>query len=142
MFSSPFTPISIYSVVIQSNRQSFIPSLFIPRYLTGHPALLLLRASNRNPNHNTHFQNVCSQSAACTDKTPTDANPSLMYECVCKPGFSGDGKTCASISIDECALGKDDCDDRARADCTDTEASYTCKCKKGYVGSGTTCGGK
>jgi len=37
--------------------------------------------------------------------------------------------------VDECALGKDDCDG-SLANCTNTAGSFTCECIDGFSGSG------
>ena len=39
--------------------------------------------------------------------------------------------------IDECALGRDDCD--ANAGCINTEGSYECNCNSGYFRDGLFC---
>lgn len=70
--------------------------------------------------------NVCAPNADCTD-TP-DA-----FTCACRPGFSGDGFSCADI--DECASSP--C--AADATCTNTPGSYFCTCNAGYLGDGLTC---
>ncbi len=70
----------------------------------------------------------CSANADCID-TPG------YYECVCKAGFVGDGKTCDDI--DECGKLTDDCDPNAT--CTNTEGAYTCACSSGFTGDGKTC---
>ncbi|HRI64102.1 MAG TPA: EGF domain-containing protein [Polyangium sp.] len=70
----------------------------------------------------------CADNADCLD-TPG------FYECVCKPGFSGDGKTCTDI--DECGKLTNDCDPNAL--CTNTDGGFTCACAAGFVGDGKTC---
>lgn len=41
--------------------------------------------------------------------------------------------------VDECDLGKDNCD-KPRADCTNiVNGGYACKCKAGFVGDGFKC---
>jgi alpha-tubulin suppressor-like RCC1 family protein len=71
---------------------------------------------------------VCSPDADCID-TPS------FYQCVCKAGYQGDGKSCADI--DECASLLLDCD--ANATCTNTPGSYTCACPPGFTGDGKSC---
>jgi hypothetical protein len=56
-------------------------------------------------------------------------------ECVCNPGFEGDGIRCRDI--DECATGTHRCD--VHASCTNTEGDYFCTCDEGYDGDGFTC---
>lgn len=70
----------------------------------------------------------CSDNADCTD-TPG------YFDCVCKAGYAGDGKTCTDI--DECAKLTNDCD--PHANCTNTEGSFSCACAAGFVGDGKTC---
>ena len=41
--------------------------------------------------------------------------------------------------IDECTLGKDDCD--MNAECTNRPGSYRCDCNPGFQGNGTHCEG-
>jgi alpha-tubulin suppressor-like RCC1 family protein len=71
---------------------------------------------------------VCSPDADCVD-TPA------YYTCTCKPGYQGDGKTCADV--DECQTLLAECD--PHADCTNTPGSYTCACPAGLVGDGKAC---
>ncbi|XP_066025921.1 uncharacterized protein [Pocillopora verrucosa] len=70
----------------------------------------------------------CSENAVCN-------NTNGSYNCSCKPGYSGDGRTCEDI--DECATGKTNCS--ADAVCNNTKGSYNCTCKKGYYGDGNIC---
>lgn len=70
----------------------------------------------------------CSANANCID-TPG------YYECVCKTGYTGDGKTCTDI--DECGKLTNDCD--PNANCTNTEGGFTCACGSGFVGDGKNC---
>lgn len=70
----------------------------------------------------------CAPEADCVD-TPG------FYECVCKPGYKGDGKACADI--DECQAILFDCD--ANAVCTNTPGGYTCACPPGFEGDGKAC---
>ena len=41
--------------------------------------------------------------------------------------------------IDECSLGRDDCNESAR--CDDTDGSFDCTCNPGYSGDGVNCEG-
>jgi cysteine-rich repeat protein len=70
----------------------------------------------------------CDANALCTE-TPGS------FVCTCKPGYSGDGVTCADI--DECTRGAAPCG--ANAACTNTAGSFTCACNAGYSGDGITC---
>ncbi|CAH3140748.1 unnamed protein product [Pocillopora meandrina] len=73
-------------------------------------------------------EHSCSADGVCS-------NVEGSYICGCKPGYSGDGRTCKDI--DECALGTHNCS--ADALCNNTKGSYNCSCKSGYFGDGRTC---
>ncbi|XP_022777800.1 uncharacterized protein LOC111319257 [Stylophora pistillata] len=70
----------------------------------------------------------CSASAVCM-------NTKGSYNCTCKPGYSGDGRTCKDV--DECAVGNHDCG--TNAVCNNTKGSYNCTCRTDYWGDGKTC---
>jgi alpha-tubulin suppressor-like RCC1 family protein len=70
----------------------------------------------------------CSPDAICTD-TPA------FYTCACKPGFQGDGHTCADVN--ECTALLSDCD--ANAVCTNTPGAFSCACGPGFIGDGKSC---
>ncbi|XP_066025899.1 uncharacterized protein [Pocillopora verrucosa] len=70
----------------------------------------------------------CSADGVCS-------NVKGSYKCGCKPGYSGDGRTCKDI--DECASGAHNCS--VDAVCNNTGGSYNCSCKYGYFGDGRTC---
>ena len=44
-----------------------------------------------------------------------------------------------TLDIDECTVGKDNCN--RNADCANTDGSFKCTCKSGFTGDGTTCKG-
>jgi len=73
--------------------------------------------------------NMCHSLANCSN------NPG-SYDCICNPGYSGDGFT-SCADIDECDLGVDNCD--VNANCTNTFGNFSCQCNTGYSGSGVTC---
>jgi hypothetical protein len=73
--------------------------------------------------------NPCDIHALCIN------NDTLSPTCVCKAGYSGDGKTCADVN--ECLVANGGCD--ANAACTNLPGDVTCACKTGYSGNGTTC---
>ena len=50
------------------------------------------------------------------------------YQCRCRPGFSGDGKTCRNIN--ECTRNLHKCN--SKENCVDTRGSYICQCKLGF----------
>ena len=55
--------------------------------------------------------------------------------CTCKPGFTGNGRTCADV--DECATANGGCD--SHASCVNTPGSLTCACTNGWTGNGMVC---
>uniref|UniRef100_A0A1B0DDW6 Uncharacterized protein n=1 Tax=Phlebotomus papatasi TaxID=29031 RepID=A0A1B0DDW6_PHLPP len=59
------------------------------------------------------------------------------YECVCKPGYDGDGHTCEEKSV-SCAE-EDICDEHATCKYDQNERSSVCVCDPGYEGNGRTC---
>jgi alpha-tubulin suppressor-like RCC1 family protein len=67
----------------------------------------------------------CAMEADCID-TPG------FYECACKAGYKGDGKSC--VDVDECAALLYDCDSNAA--CTNEAGSYSCACRPGFEGDG------
>ena len=107
--------------------------------------------------------NPCDENASCT-------NNNGSYDCTCKQGFTGDGKTCQgkpfvskrlsrhvsifasshndrhkycfylTLDIDECSADPNLCDQNAA--CTNSDGSYNCTCKQGFIGNGATCNGK
>ncbi|XP_073250321.1 uncharacterized protein [Porites lutea] len=62
-------------------------------------------------------------------------NTKGSFECICKPGYSGDGVNCTDGN--ECITGEHNCD--ANAACNNTEGSFECTCKPGYYGNGVNC---
>ncbi|MDI1447426.1 EGF domain-containing protein [Polyangium sp. 6x1] len=73
----------------------------------------------------------CAPDAECVD-TPG------FFTCTCKPGYEGDGKTCADV--DECTTLLHDCD--TNATCTNTPGAFSCACPAGFSGDGKTCDAK
>jgi alpha-tubulin suppressor-like RCC1 family protein len=70
----------------------------------------------------------CAPDAICVD-TPS------YYACECKPGYEGDGKSCADV--DECSALLFDCDPNAH--CENVAGSYACSCPAGFTGDGKSC---
>ena len=70
----------------------------------------------------------CAPDADCID-TPE------FYECSCKPGYKGDGKTCSDV--DECQELLADCDPNGV--CTNQPGGFTCACAPGFEGDGKAC---
>ncbi|XP_046860221.1 signal peptide, CUB and EGF-like domain-containing protein 3 [Xenia sp. Carnegie-2017] len=64
----------------------------------------------------------CHQHADCRDLPRS-------YSCSCRPGFTGNGKSCSDI--DECSEGTATCP--RLTVCNNTESGYNCTCKAGYV---------
>ena len=90
----------------------------------------------------------CSSDAHCI-------NTENSYECDCKLGYIGDGKTCGESEVhriavviiimigfvsdaDECSLKIDDCHELAT--CTNIIGSFECTCPIEYKGNGKNCG--
>jgi len=59
----------------------------------------------------------------------------LEGQCVCPPGFTGDGTTCQDV--DECADGTAGCDPTAT--CENLAGGFHCVCPEGSQGDGFTC---
>ena len=70
----------------------------------------------------------CSAHATCR-------NTIGSYECICNPGYRGDGRVC--YDIDECADGTHGCSQYAT--CYNVPGSYNCVCNQGFIGDGRTC---
>ncbi|XP_067047496.1 uncharacterized protein [Acropora muricata] len=74
------------------------------------------------------FPNICGANTDCHN---TDGS----YTCICKAGYTGDGKSCSDV--DECNAFPNICG--ANSDCHNTDGSHTCICKAGYTGDGKIC---
>jgi len=73
--------------------------------------------------------NDCGDFSQCKSSGPD-------YECLCLPGFAGDGVVCEDI--DECSDDElNPCD--FFAVCTNTPGAAECECKAGFEGDGTVC---
>lgn len=77
----------------------------------------------------------CDMGIAECDPNASCINTLDYYECICAPGYEGDGKTCEDI--DECATLVADCDPNAT--CTNSPGAFACACPDGFVGDGKTC---
>ncbi len=71
----------------------------------------------------------------CANQALCSAAPTGLPQCACKPGFSGNGKSCSDIN--ECANGTAKC--AAGASCSNLPGTYSCGCKNGYTGDGVVC---
>ncbi|PFX16345.1 Fibroblast growth factor receptor 1 [Stylophora pistillata] len=98
-----------------------------------------------NDSSSTSYEMMCSSSQGkcfCSNMSEVCVdNAQLIYsnltsQCVCKPGFQGDGLLNCS-DINECAQAHSVCDNSA--DCFNTEGSYRCFCPNGYQGDGVIC---
>lgn len=70
---------------------------------------------------------LCSPNAICTTNGTTGT-------CVCKSGFTGNGKTCSSYN--PCNTNNGGC--HAQASCTNVAGKPSCSCLTGFVGDGIT----
>ncbi|XP_068671481.1 fibrillin-1-like [Montipora foliosa] len=70
----------------------------------------------------------CNENATCT-------NTAGNFNCTCKPGFTGDGRSCTDV--DECSTGIHDCSENAT--CANTAGNVNCTCKPGFTGDGRSC---
>ena len=78
---------------------------------------------------------VCGTFKPCAAAADCSNTQTLAAVCTCKPGYSGDGKTCADV--DECAVDNGGCS--VNAACANQVGSFSCVCKPGYSGDGKTC---
>lgn len=77
--------------------------------------------------------NPCATNNGGCDTNAACEGTSGKAVCTCKPGWAGDGKTCADV--DECASNNGGCG--ANATCTNTQGSRTCACSTGFADGGT-----
>ncbi|XP_058453091.1 nidogen [Malaya genurostris] len=78
-----------------------------------------------------NVRNNCGLHATCG---PNFREPS-KYECICNPGFFGDGFVCTPER--NCANIPSLCDPNAR--CVSTTTGYQCICNEGFIGNGSIC---
>ncbi|GFO27398.1 nidogen-1, partial [Plakobranchus ocellatus] len=69
---------------------------------------------------------VCHEKADCVPHQRS-------FKCICKAGYSGDGKFCEDV--DECKM--DACG--PNADCFNVMGSFQCRCRSGFVAEGRIC---
>ncbi|CAH3179274.1 unnamed protein product [Porites lobata] len=86
-------------------------------------------------NMKTNDIDECKASSPVCDINANCSNTRGSYDCTCKVGYTGDGKTCQDI--DECNASSPVCD--INANCSNTRGSYDCTCKVGYTGDGKAC---
>ena len=95
-----------------------------------------LASASTNSNLTTlQAVDVCGTANPCHVAADCSNSKTLVAACTCKPGYSGDGKTCADV--DECAVGNGGCS--ANAVCSNQVGSFACACKSGFCGDGKTC---
>ncbi|XP_028411931.1 CD97 antigen-like [Dendronephthya gigantea] len=70
----------------------------------------------------------------CDDRA-TCINTAGSFNCICYPGYTGDGIAC--VDIEECTLGIHNCDHQAT--CINTAGWFNCTCDQGYTGDGIVC---
>lgn len=81
------------------------------------------------PNHQSHNSNhtegLCATSnGGCSANAYCFSWPNGQVSCYCKPGYTGDGKTCADV--DECVTPGFNTGCHANAACSNTVGSWTC----------------
>ena len=77
----------------------------------------------------------CAQSKVDFCAAESDCfNNSGSYECVCKEGYTGDGRTdgAGCSNINECTEGGHNCKEDGTTVCIDLEGSFMCQCNAGY----------
>ena len=57
------------------------------------------------------------------------------YDCTCREGYAGDGRSC--VAADSCKDDQTSC--HADAQCTTREGAAGCQCRKGFEGDGRSC---
>ena len=73
--------------------------------------------------------NLCAEDATCTDRSPED-NP-VGYECECRAGLAGDGRSCGDL--DQCKNSAlNDCAENAT--CINEPGGYRCECRPPFAG--------
>ncbi|KAL9953458.1 hypothetical protein ACROYT_G040880 [Oculina patagonica] len=73
----------------------------------------------------------CAAGTHSCDSNAECINTKGSYNCICKPGYHGDGKNCEDV--DECTTGTHNCTDEAS--CNNTKGSFSCiysSCKEIY----------
>src|SRR5262245_32735751 len=73
------------------------------------------------------LQSLACQQAGCSSNATCDESSGSPV-CVCKTGFTGDGKTCTDIN--ECLTNNGGCD--VHATCANLDGARTCTCNQGY----------
>ncbi|XP_073235245.1 uncharacterized protein [Porites lutea] len=114
-------------VLKQSVNQSNNGSSFAGLDVDPNQAFLVDRDECQNSANND-----CDQNAICN-------NTIGSFECFCKKGFTGNGKTCSDI--DECKNSSlYNCNLTAPGvTCQNTPGGFQCACRAGYAGNGVTC---
>ncbi|XP_068731162.1 uncharacterized protein [Montipora capricornis] len=82
-----------------------------------------------------HDVDECGTGSHDCNENATCANTAGNLNCTCKPGFTGDGRSCSDV--DECSTGIHDCNENAT--CANTAGNFNCTCKTGFTGDGLSC---
>lgn len=78
---------------------------------------------------------TCDLNAQCIENYVRD---SLLFECVCNPGFSGSGHYCYPIKDTSCR-DANICSPHAECTINPETEQYACQCNRGYSGNGYDC---
>ena len=82
-------------------------------------------------NNQYYYIPECPQGSSCVDNFGS-------FECVCDPGYSGNGTFCENIN--ECETGEHNCTEYSdSAECRDTVGSFKCDCQTGFERNGFEC---
>ncbi len=83
--------------------------------------------TNRDSAMDTSPANECETGAQRCDANADCTDTADGFSCTCRPGYVGDGQSCADL--DECAVANGGCDQT----CTNGVGSFACSCDDGFV---------
>jgi len=114
----------------QNNKPYYKPTTKKPVYTTKPTTTKYTPTTKRDVNECYLGTDRCHYNARCI-------NTIGSYQCVCNPGYTGNGYRCKAVDENECKMGTHQCDEYAQ--CVNTIGSYTCNCVEGYEGDGYKC---